>query len=395
MMEKLKISAVICEFNPLHMGHKLLLDQMKAISDGIVCVMSGNFVQRGEPAILDKWARTRLALQNGADLIVELPLPWACSGAEHFAAGGVALAEALRCDLLVFGSEVPDVSRMDAAAEALLSPKFSESFSEVPDKGLSFAQRREAALHSMLGETASSLLQKPNCILGIEYLKAIRRQNAALTPIAIPREGAGHDRAAENQEYRSAGELRHLLCTGGKLAGLVPENVCVTLEQLLSSGHCPASLSWLERSILCKLRTMKPEDFSALPDLSEGLENRLHTAAREARSLEELYSLVKSKRYSHARIRRLVMSAFLEIPSGLPELPLYLRILGMTETGARILKDATPTLPVAVRPVDFERLGGSFANLFRLEARADDLYALAFPTPFPCGRDYTEKLIKV
>lgn len=395
MMEKLKISAVICEFNPLHMGHKLLLDQMKAISDGIVCVMSGNFVQRGEPAILDKWARTRLALQNGADLIVELPLPWACSGAEHFAAGGVALAEALRCDLLVFGSEVPDVSRMDAAAEALLSPKFSESFSEVPDKGLSFAQRREAALHSMLGETASSLLQKPNCILGIEYLKAIRRQNAALTPIAIPREGAGHDRAAENQEYRSAGELRHLLRTGGKLAGLVPENVCVTLEQLLSSGHCPASLSWLERSILCKLRTMKPEDFSVLPDLSEGLENRLHTAAREARSLEELYSLVKSKRYSHARIRRLVMSAFLEIPSGLPELPLYLRILGMTETGARILKDATPTLPVAVRPVDFERLGGSFANLFRLEARADDLYALAFPTPFPCGRDYTEKLIKV
>ena len=395
MMEKLKISAVICEFNPLHMGHKLLLDQMKAISDGIVCVMSGNFVQRGEPAILGKWARTRLALQNGADLIVELPLPWACSGAEHFAAGGVALAEALRCDLLVFGSEVPDVSRMDAAAEALLSPKFSESFSEVPDKGLSFAQRREAALHSMLGETASSLLQKPNCILGIEYLKAIRRQNAALTPIAIPREGAGHDRAAENQEYRSAGELRHLLRTGGKLAGLVPENVCVTLEQLLSSGHCPASLSWLERSILCKLRTMKPEDFSALPDLSEGLENRLHTAAREARSLEELYSLVKSKRYSHARIRRLVMSAFLEIPSGLPELPLYLRILGMTETGARILKDATPTLPVAVRPVDFERLGGSFANLFRLEARADDLYALAFPTPFPCGRDYTEKLIKV
>ena len=395
MMEKLKISAVICEFNPLHMGHKLLLDQMKAISDGIVCVMSGNFVQRGEPAILDKWARTRLALQNGADLIVELPLPWACSGAEHFAAGGVALAEALRCDLLVFGSEVPDVSRMDAAAEALLSPKFSESFSEVPDKGLSFAQRREAALHSMLGETASSLLQKPNCILGIEYLKAIRRQNAALTPIAIPREGAGHDRAAENQEYRSAGELRHLLRTGGKLAGLVPENVCVTLEQLLSSGHCPASLSWLERSILCKLRTMKPEDFSALPDLSEGLENRLHTAAREARSLEELYSLVKSKRYSHARIRRLVMSAFLEIPSGLPELPLYLRILGMTETGARILKDATPTLPVAVRPVDFERLGGSFANLFRLEARADDLYALAFPTPFPWGRDYTETLIKV
>lgn len=394
-MEKLKISAVICEFNPLHMGHKLLLDQMKAISDGIVCVMSGNFVQRGEPAILDKWARTRLALQNGADLIVELPLPWACSGAEHFAAGGVALAEALRCDLLVFGSEVPDVSRMDAAAEALLSPKFSESFSEVPDKGLSFAQRREAALHSMLGETASSLLQKPNCILGIEYLKAIRRQNAVLTPIAFPREGAGHDRAAENQEYRSAGELRHLLRTGGKLAGLVPENVCVTLEQLLSSGHCPASLSWLERSILCKLRTMKPEDFSALPDLSEGLENRLHTAAREARSLEELYSLVKSKRYSHARIRRLVMSAFLEIPSGLPELPLYLRILGMTETGVRILKDATPTLPVAVRPVDFERLGGSFANLFRLEARADDLYALAFPTPFPCGRDYTEKLIKV
>lgn len=395
MMEKMKISAVICEFNPLHMGHKLLLDRMKTVSDGIVCVMSGNFVQRGEPAILDKWERGRLALQNGADLVVELPLPWACSGAEHFAAGGVALTEALHCDLLVFGSEVPDLTLMDAAAEALLSPKFSKAFSETPDKGLAFAQRREAALRSVLGETASSLLQKPNCILGIEYLKAIRRQNAALTPMAFPREGAGHDRTAEKQEYRSAGELRRLLHTGGKLTGLVPENVSVTLDQLLSSGHCPASLSWLERAILCKLRAMKPEEFSALPDLSEGLENKLHAAAREARSLEELYSLVKSKRYSHARIRRLVMSAFLGISSGLPELPPYLRVLGMTETGARILKHASPELPVAVRPADFERLGGGFAELFRLEARADDLYALAFPTPFPCGRDYTEKLIKV
>ena len=140
---------------------------------------------------------------------------------------------------------------------------------------------------------------------------------------------------------------------------------------------------------------MTVEDFAALPDISEGLEYRLHKAARQATSLEEFYGLVKSKRYSHARVRRLAMAAFLGLTAGVPTLPPYLRVLGMTSTGGAILKQASPTLPLALRPADFQRLGGDALDLFEQEARADDLYALALPKPQACGRDYTEKLIKL
>ena len=141
---------------------------------------------------------------------------------------------------------------------------------------------------------------------------------------------------------------------------------------------------------------MSPQDFAALPDVSEGLEHRLYQAARQAGSLEELYGRIKSKRYPLARARRLVLSAFLGLGSGpLPPQPPYLRVLGMTHTGQEILKEATPALPLAARPGDFQKLGGQALALFQLEAQADDLYDLAVPRPAPCGRDYTEKLLKL
>ena len=193
----------------------------------------------------------------------------------------------------------------------------------------------------------------------------------------------------------SAGQLRELLRAGKELTGLVPDHTADLLREQEALGLCPLRPELLERSVLCKLRSMRREEFSLLPDLSEGLENRLFEASRRAGSLEELYSLVKSKRYSHARIRRLVLSAFLGITNDLPALPPYLRVLGMKKAGEGILKEASLTLPLAARPAEFQKTGGDALRLFQLEAAADDLCGLAAPTLWPCGRDYTEKVLKL
>ncbi len=388
-----KVSAIICEWNPFHLGHQALLSQVREVSGSVVCILSGNFVQRGEPAILDKWARCQLALENGADLVIELPLPWACAGAERFAAGGVHLANALGIvNYLAFGSESVDGAAIQAAARALLSSEFSQRLAALPDRGEPFARRRETVLADMLGPEMRPLLRSPNAILGIEYEKALLRENSPITPQIFLRAGAGHDRTGKPGEPLSASELRARLRAGEKLDGLVPETTAALLSKLEKQGLCPADISRLERGILCRLREMAPDDFAALPDVSEGLEHRLYAAARKAGSLEELYALVKTKRYSHARVRRLVLHAFLGVTKELPAFPPYLRILGMSKTGEKLLREASPTLPLVSRPADFEKLGGQALELFRLEARADDLYALACPVPPPCGRDFTEKL---
>jgi len=396
MPKKSKISAVICELNPLHMGHRALFRQAKRVSEGVVCILSGNFVQRGEPAVLDKWARCRLALENGADLVLELPLPWACAGAERFAAGGVRLAAALgNVDFLIFGSENPDISAIRKIAEALLSPEFSARLAAFPDGGETFARRREAVLADMLGPEVLPFLRSPNSILGIEYTKALLRESAPITPLAFPRLGAGHDQTAETGEFRSAGELRELLRAGRELDGLAPESTVSLLRELKTQGKCPADIRYAERAVLCKLRSMDAAALAALPDVSEGLENRLYNAARQARSLEEFYALAKSKRYTHARLRRLALYAFLGVTKALPDFPPYLRVLGMNSVGAHIIREAGSAIPPAFRPADVKKLGGDALRVFELEARADDLYALSCPVPQPCGRDYTEKIQKM
>lgn len=395
MPEKMKISAIICELNPFHSGHAALFSHAKSLSQGLVCVLSGNFVQRGEPAILDKWARTRLALLNGADLVIELPLPWACAGAERFAAGGIALLNGLgNVDTLLFGSEEQNMEALWTLAETLLSPEFSKELQK-QDDGLSFPQRREKAVSRLLGTATAALLQKPNCILGVEYLKALLQQGGNMKAAVFPRLGAGHDVPDKSGAILSASHARALLLEGADISDRLPESTWRVWEEEKSMGRCPVSLSRLEVGVLCKLRSMTVEEFSQLPDISEGLEYRLYKAARQAGNLEEFYSLVKSKRYSHARIRRLAIAAFLGVTGDLPKLPLYLRVLGMTPTGEQILRQSSPTLPIAARPGDFQRLGKTTQSLFALECRADDLYGLGLSSPTPCGRDFTEKIIKV
>jgi len=393
MPEKMTFSAVVCELNPLHLGHSTLLDAARRSSAGVVCILSGNFVQRGEPAILDKWARTRLALQAGADLVVGLPLPWACAGAERFARGGVALAGSLPgVGSLIFGSEVPDVQAIWQAAKALLSPGFPAALARVPDDGSPFARRRQQALAGLIGPEGAALLRCPNAALAVEYCKAIIELGLPLRPVAFPRTGAPHDCPASPGETLSASQLRAKMMAGEDITGLVPSCTQQTIAEEMAAGRCPASLAQLERPILARLRTMSAADFANLPDISEGLENRLYKASRQATSLGEFYALAKTKRYTHARLRRLVLSAFLGLTAGLAATPPYLHILGMTSRGSALLKECT--LPVLARPADLARMSSDAQAIYFLEARADDLYALAAPAAQPCGRSFRQGIMK-
>lgn len=399
MTEKIKISAAICEFDPLHFGHAHLLRRMKEYHHAAVCVMSGNFVQRGGPALLDKWTRARLALGQGADLVVELPLPWAAAGAQRFALGGVLLASALPfAGALFFGCETPELSRLKKLAQALASPEFSQALAweKAQAKGFSFAKLRELALASLLGPEEASLLRQPNNILAVEYIAALEKTRSPLNPTPILRVGAGHGQQAKCGEFCSASQLRERVLQGASLSGLVPPETEAAVQAGLALGSIPASFSHLERAVLCRLRAMKPEDFALLPDISEGLDKKLFAASRRAGSLEELYCLVKSKRYSHARVRRMVLAAFLGLTVPLPEAPPYLRILAMSPVGKKLLEQPEkPLLPVAIRASQFGGLGEAAQALYQLETRADDLYALAQPVPPPCGRDQWEPLIRL
>ncbi len=403
MTEKIPVSAIICEFDPLHFGHKLLLDTAWKAGGAVCCIISGNFVQRGTPSMLDKWSRARLALQNGADLVAELPLSWACAGAERFASGGVALATALGADRLWFGSECPDSQKLSLLAEALLSPAFHQELASQSRPGESFAQRRQRAAAQLLGPDTASLLAFPNANLGVEYIKAIRRQNAPILPCPILRQGAGHGESlpipfqqkAEDIPLLSGSQLRERAIRGHSLAGLVPESTAAEIESAAAQGSFPAKMEYLERAILCVLRSIPKEEFPSLPDISEGLEHRLYKAVQQARSLEELFAQIKSKRYSHARIRRLVLSGFLGIRAPLQELPPYLRILGVTQRGLQVLKQLSSGLPVITRASDLRKLGQKAHAVFQNEVQADNLYVLACPLPQRAGQDFTRPLIRL
>lgn len=390
--KKAGFAAVICELNPPHCGHQYLFDIAKKEHDGVVCVLSGNFVQRGDAAILDKWTRTQMALSMGADLVVELPVPWACAGAERFASGGVALAAALPgVSTLVFGSEYADTERLMNTAQLLLSKEFSQALKEQPDNGEPFAKRRERAVRSLAGEETAALLRSPNAILGIEYCKAIVQQKASLAVQAVKRIGAGHDEHMGQGGVRSASELRTLLRDGQSVSGLVPQNIEKLLKEAMKSGLAPVRLSRLEPAILYKLRTMNLTDFAALPDVSEGLEHRLFAAAKKACSLEEFFTLAKNKRVSHARLRRLTLAALLGLTADLPALPPYLHVLGLRARGAEVLSCGA-SLPLLTRVSQLGELLEEAQHLFALEEQADDLYALLSPCPQPCGRTRREPM---
>lgn len=330
----MNITGIICEYNPLHAGHKKQLDMIRAAESdgGIVCLMSGNFVQRGKPAIVDKMVRAEAAVLSGADLVLELPVTAALSSAEGFASEGVRILGGF-CHKLCFGAESGSRESLMATAKALLSPEFSGYLKEQLEEGLSFPAARQKALESM--GVPSGLLSQPNDILATEYCKAILSQSSTMEPMVIHRQGSYHDRTAD-AENPSATAVRELMLHSGAWLDYVPEAVRDCFRE--APLHTTAAG---ERAVLARLRTMTEEEFEALPYSSEGLWRKLMHACREYATLEEILSATKSKRYTRTRLDRMVLCAFLGITREILDAPApYARVLALNDRGREILKKA-------------------------------------------------------
>ena len=376
----MEIVGIICEYNPLHLGHAGQIRRIRQTLGGdtaVVCLMSGSFVQRGAPAVYPKSVRAAAALQAGADLVLELPVTYALSSAEGFAMGGVEILSRL-CTRLCFGAECGSEDALMSLARGLLSPGFPSALRTFLDQGLSFPAARQQALHA-LGLDAG-LLSSPNNILGVEYCKAILTLGCAMSPLVIHRPGDYHAQTADPCAP-SATALRRMVVQGQSIRSYVPTELFQNAPvHTLAAG---------ERAILARLRTMSEEEFSVLPYGGEGLWRKLMHESRRQPDLESILTAVKSKRYTRTRLDRMVMCAFLGIDQQTMSVPApYARILGFDRRGRELLA--------------LTRKSGFFLNVgtridhpyWLLEQRCADLYGLfAVDGPEPAGSEPNQRII--
>lgn len=380
----MKIIGIVAEYNPFHNGHEHhILESKKMLSGStaVICVMSGNFVQRGDVAVFDKHTRAEAAARCGADLVFELPLPWALSSAEGFARGAVGLLGSLGVVThLSFGSEEGSVEPLSALAIALMAPSMDEKIKAgLTAGGVPYAVARQRALASEVGEMAK-LLETPNNILGVEYLKALYSLRLGIEPVTVKRHGAGHDQVG-HAHHKSAAELRALMCAGKSIIEHIPHEAQEVFRKASIQGRGPVGLGAVEIAILSRLRFMSSDAFNAAPGASEGLGNRLCRAAWTEPTFEAVLSAAKTKRYALSRLRRMLVSVSLGLTHGMAEgIPPYARILAANETGRGLLKMITEKsrIPVITKPAGVKSLGREEKSLFELESAATDLYVLGY-----------------
>lgn len=379
----MKTVGIVAEYNPFHAGHRKQFDRIRAEfgrETAIVCAMSGNFVQRGSPAVLDKTLRAKAAVACGADLVVELPTTVSLSSAEGFAAGGVGILSKL-CDTLCFGAETGKAVSLMETARALLSEDFSPLLRRELDSGKSFPAARAEALAQM--GLSGEILRHPNDILAVEYCKAILARNSPMVPFPIRRDGDYHDQAP-HRENPSATAVRRLMLEGGAWDSFIPESARAIFEN--APLH---SLAAGERAVLARLRTMTDAEFEALPYGGEGLWRKFMHASRREATLENILTAVKSKRYTRTRLDRMMMCAYLGIAAEILAAPVpYIRVLAFNEKGRAILS--------AVKKSGvFRNAGEPIRHPYQsLEQRWGDLYGLfALRQPEAPGREQRRRIV--
>ncbi len=389
----MKTAAIIAEFNPFHNGHQHLVKKVKEKGyERCVAVMSGNWVQRGDTGIISKFARAKQALLCGFDLVVELPTFWAMATAQKFAKGAVDIIANLNVDAIAFGSECGDITRLMQTVYALRSEEFSIKLRELLDSGLPLAQARETAIECICKN--GDLLRNPNDTLAIEYIMAAKDLALNLDFIPIKRIGVGHDSEITADGFCSASKLRSLILKGDLLsvARCMPKASFKILKEEYDNGRI-SDFSKFETTVLAVLRATNKDDYKALPDISEGIENRLYNAARMCSNYNELLDFTATKRYTNARLRRLIISAFLRMRAeDIPETVPYIRVLGHNDNGADILQKArgSSTLPIEMRSTSLKD-----STCFKFEERSTDIYSLTFQKPVKCGEEFTNGVINI
>ncbi len=389
----MKTAIIIAEYNPFHNGHAYQLDAVRSLGfDRVAVIMSGSFVQRGEAAIADKSVRAHAALVCGADLVAELPLPYAMATAERFAFGGVTLANAFAeaGATLFFGSESGDIGELERTAALLCGEAADRRIRERVMQGRSYALARQLAVAELGGN--AELLTRPNDILAVEYLRRILLDGRRIDAAAIPRTRVNHDSFSPSSGFASASYLRGVCRERGVTAmrRYVPEPALGVFLDEEERGGMPCDTGRLDMAVLARLRCMSAGDFAQLPDMSEGLPNRLYNISRSAVSPEAFVAAATTKRFPSARIRRAAMNALLGVPAQLcRSAPGYLRILGMTRAGEELVRLASRNVRAVASLTDVPE------EYALCEARAADLFDLCRPEPAGCGAEYRRCVVKL
>lgn len=377
----MKIGAVVCEYNPFHLGHQHQLQIARETLglNAIVGIMSGNFVQRGDVAIYPKQVRAKAALACGMDLVLELPAVLTLQSAERYAMNAVKTLDALGCvDVLFFGAETPDAELLCGIADVLVAEDepFQKQLQAGLSAGLSFASARAGAVRNVIGATSAEFLSKPNNILAVEYCKALCRLNSKIKPIPLKRKGADHDEVLPREEIASASAIRGQILNGENNGEYLP------LKAYTLYGETPAySIDALEKSILARISLMTKGQLAQIADVSEGLENAIAREVMTADNLTALIERVKSKRYAYSRIRRILLNAYLGITKeDSKRTPPYIRILDFNEQGQAVLNLAksTATLPLAKHGGQIKENSDAL-RLWQRELAIDRIYQLFTP----------------
>ncbi len=376
---------IVCEFNPFHFGHAYLLEQVrKAFPDrGIVCVMSGNFVQRGSFAIQEKYSRAFCAMQSGADLVLEMPFPFSCLSAESFASAGVKILSSLGiCDTVAFGSELDDLGALEKCACNLASEEFETAlktyFSHHPGAG--YPAAREAVYTELFG--ACPLLSQPNASLGVNYILAAKKQNSALSFFPVKRLGEGFHSLNKEGTFLSATALRNCVWEGESLSGKLPEFVLSEIEREAQAGRFPVTVEALSPVLFYLLKTKSRKELSSVYGFS-ALCDRAVRYCGECRTVEDLVERIKNPSFTDSRIRRALLALLLQIPRYAErEEPAYTTLLSASQKGRALLGEIKEKgqIPVFTKPAHALRCEEKTVQRQASAAHlADEIYAMAFP----------------
>ncbi len=381
----LSVFGVICEYNPFHNGHKYLLEQIKSDNNSVIAVMSGSFTQRGDVAIADKFSRAETAVKYGADLVLELPTVYACAPAETFARGAVQVLRGTGVlDSLCFGSETDDTELLKAAADIFEDERFKTELKANMESGDYYPKAVEKAAETIHSQKLAKLLSTPNNILAVEYLRALRGTDIGFK--AVKRVGTNHDSNEVSGEYTSASNIRSIIKQGVSFSSFTPDYEITN----------PADFKNLERTVLYRMRTMNKDEIAALPDVKEGLENRIYDAVQTSGSLDELLDSVKTKRYTMSRLRRILVYALLGITADLPQTDApYIRVLAFNKKGAELMSHIKKrsSLPLITNVSDgYNSLDDNAKRIFDIDIRATDIFNLATEKVGECKSDFTRKL---
>ena len=391
----MKCVGIVAEYNPFHNGHKYHIDMAKAtaLADSVVCVMSGNFVQRGGPAIADKWTRARMAVASGADLVVELPCYFAMNTAELFARGAVAVLDALGvADSICFGSECGDIEKLADIARLLNneSEKLTKSIQKRLKDGEGYPAARASALIEVCG-VGADIINSPNNILAIEYLRSLEWIGSDMKAHTISRHKAEYHSVTPLEDIASATAMRAMITSGERLDAYMPKAATEIWNTAVSDGIAPVLTQSFDTALISKIRGVGDNVLQKAGHMGEGLHNRIRNEAMKCCGIDELINKCVTKRYTTARISRAVWSVYLGIESTeYPPLPTYIRVLAMNGNGKKLLAAARDraALPTITKLADYDVAAD---KLIQLDILSTDLYSMGYPSPERRvgGLDYT------